>query len=248
MTTKASDVQEPTKSGDENTTPSTQQDEGVAEKLYGKEKDSSEDSKDSEDDSDDTDKENDKSDSKEDDDDGADDKDTKDSDSDEDDDKSDEEDDSEDGATEKYELKRKKDSLLNDDQLEEIEAYAKQQGFSNDQAQALLEREEKLLSGYKKTIENDFEKQVEQWLDDVKNDKEIGGDNFDKNIKTAEQMLKQYSTKEFRKALSESGFGNHPELVRTFVRISEAMTEDTFEGNSNSQSAKPSMADKFYGN
>lgn len=147
---------------------------------------------------------------------------------------------------EKYDLKIPKDSLLEKDQVEEIETFAKQQGFSNDQAQELLNREEKLLSGYKETLHQEFEEKTSQWLEDIKSDKQLGGDNYKKNIATATRVVDRFATDDFKKALNESGFGNHPELVRTFVKIGNAMSEDSFEPNAQPRNDKP-IEDVFYG-
>lgn len=147
-----------------------------------------------------------------------------------------------------YDLKRQKDSLLDDNQLADIVEYSKKQGLSNDQAKELLEREEKLLGDYKSTLEQEHDARVKQWEEEVKNDKEIGLDNFKKNVAQVDELLKKYSSDEFRKALSETGFGNHPELVRTFVKISEAMADDTFEPNGKGQhKAEKPIEDYFYG-
>jgi len=151
-------------------------------------------------------------------------------------------------APEKYELKVQKDSLLEKDQVEKIETFAKQQGFSNDQAQELLNREEKLLSGYKETLHQEFEEKTSQWLEDIKADKQLGGDNYTKNIETAKRVVDRFATDDFKKALNESGFGNHPELVRTFVKIGNAMSEDSFEPNTAQRlSQDKPTEDVFYG-
>lgn len=151
-----------------------------------------------------------------------------------------------DKSTDKYELKVGKESLLSNDQVQEIEAYARQQGFSNDQAQALLNREEKLLSAYKESLHTEFEATANKWTEDLKSDKEIGGDNFSKSVKIAERVIDRFATESFKKSLNETGFGNHPELVRTFVKIGQAMAEDTFEPSKGGTKQK-SIEDVFYG-
>lgn len=146
----------------------------------------------------------------------------------------------------KYELKVEKESLLSKDQVKEIEAYARQQGFSNDQAQALLNREQKLLSAYKESLHTEFEATAKKWTEDLKSDKEIGGDNFSKSVEIAKRVVDRFATESFKKSLNETGFGNHPELVRTFVKIGHAMSEDTFEPSKGGTKNK-SIEDVFYG-
>lgn len=241
--------QETTKqSGIDSENPSTQQDRGIAEKFYGKEGEEDNKDHDTKTDADKTDVEADKKEDDTEEDDKSSDKESDSNDEGKKEDSESSEDQDKTKAPEKYELKLEKDSLLTKDQVEEIEAFSKQQGFSNDQAQELLNREEKLLTGYKETLHEEFEQKTKQWLEDIKADKQLGGDNFKKNIEQAKRVVDRFATQEFKNALNESGFGNHPELVRTFVKIGEAMSEDTYEKNSaDQQPAKKTMADKFYG-
>nr|DAL05338.1 MAG TPA: putative protease [Caudoviricetes sp.] len=146
----------------------------------------------------------------------------------------------------KYELKVEKESLLSKDQVKEIEAYARQQGFSNDQAQALLDREQKQLSSYKESLHKEFDATTQKWVEDLKADKEIGGDNFPKSVEIAKRVVDRFASESFKKALNETGFGNHPELVRTFVKIGQAMAEDTFEPSKGTKTEK-TIEDVFYG-
>ena len=230
--TQTTPAQENTNAGSSNDTPSTQQDE-AANVLYG-DNSEGEESK-TEGTADDKEKTSDSAHSE--------DSSESDSKSKDDEKKTDQE---KDKSTDKYELKVGKESLLSNDQLKEIEAYARQQGFSNDQAQALLNREEKLLSAYKESLHSEFEATAKKWTEDLKSDKEIGGDNFSKSVEIAKRVVDRFATESFKKSLNETGFGNHPELVRTFVKIGHAMSEDTFEPSKGGTKEK-SIEDVFYG-
>lgn len=232
MTVQTTPAQETTNSGSSNDTPSTPQDE-AANVLYGDNSEGAE-SK-TEGAADDEEKTSDSANSE--------DSSESDSKSKDDEEKTDQE---KDKSTDKYELKVAKESLLSKDQVQEIEAYARKQGFSNDQAQALLNREETLLSAYKESLHTEFEATAKKWTEDLKSDKEIGGDNFSKSVEIAKRVVDRFATESFKKSLNETGFGNHPELVRTFVKIGQAMSEDTFEPNKGGTKQK-SIEDVFYG-
>ncbi len=52
-----------------------------------------------------------------------------------------------------------------------------------------------------------------------KADKEIGGDKLISNLSAAQRALDQFGTPELKEYLNTTGLGNHPDLVKTFVKI-----------------------------
>lgn len=69
--------------------------------------------------------------------------------------------------------------------------------------------------------------QTTQWLADAKADKEIGGQAFDANSKLAQQAFAKFATPELRQFMETTGLGNHPEVLRAFVKIAKASAQDT---------------------
>jgi hypothetical protein len=88
------------------------------------------------------------------------------------------------------------------------------------------------------------------WVEGIKADNEIGGTALNENVALAVKALDKYGTPELRKALDESGLGDHPEMVRVFYRIGRAMAEDTIEGGQNTapKGAQRSAAEILYPN
>jgi hypothetical protein len=117
--------------------------------------------------------------------------------------------------------------------LQEITAYAKENGLSNEQAQSQLNREidrtVKLTEDIYKAEADNHQKTVEGWAEEVKNDPEMGGDNFDLTVSKAKRVIDKFGSDKLKEALNESGYGNHPEVVRLFAKISELDVEDTHE-------------------
>lgn len=66
------------------------------------------------------------------------------------------------------------------------------------------------------------------WKDETQTDKEIGGDALPANLAVAKTALDKFGTPALRELLDASGLGNHPEVVRAFVKIGKAISEDTF--------------------
>ncbi len=147
----------------------------------------------------------------------------------------------------KYDLTIPKDSLLDPSIVDEISAYAKEKGLSNEAAQGLLERESKAVSSFRESQDSEVKEIRDSWLGEAENDKEIGGDDFKKNAELAKRVIDRFSTVEFKKTLNETGFGNHPEVIRIFTRIGKLMGEDVLARSGVQGSGEKSMEDVLYG-
>lgn len=148
---------------------------------------------------------------------------------------------------EKYDLKLPEGSLLDAKAIETISSYAKEKGLSNDEAQALINRDSSLVAEYKQSQESAFKQVAETWVSQVQEDKEIGGASFKENAELAKRVIKKFATDDFSKVLDNTGLGNHPELVRVFVRIGKQMGEDKFVNATHVGAEKKSIADRVYG-
>lgn len=146
-----------------------------------------------------------------------------------------------------FDLKAPKDSYLDNTAVDSVKAFAKEKGLSPDQAQALLERESANVASFVEQQEKAREELRTSWLEQAKTDKEIGGDGFNANAELAKRVVEKFGTDDFKKALDESGLGNHPELVRILARIGKAMGNDTLVvPGSISGTPRPSMAERLY--
>jgi hypothetical protein len=152
-------------------------------------------------------------------------------------------------APEKYDLKMPESSKLSQDQIDKIAAIAREQGLSNEAAQKLVNEQHEVVSGFEASLQSNFKETVEEWKAQAAKDTEYGGAEFTRNVELAKRVVSRYGSDEFVKALDESGFGNHPELLRVFVRIGNAMGEDRLVTSSaSSASSGRSLEDVFYGN
>lgn len=71
-------------------------------------------------------------------------------------------------------------------------------------------------------------KLVESWVEQVKTDKDIGGDKLEENLGIARKALETFGTPELRDVLNASGLGNHPEVIKAFFKAGKAISEDGF--------------------
>lgn len=154
-----------------------------------------------------------------------------------------------------YKLSKPEKSLLSDEHVARIAAFAKEQGLTNDKAQALLNRESQVVADARTQVGVEADAKLAElqtnWIATAKDDKEIGGANFTQNAELSRRVLATFGTPEFNAILEDpkqGRFGNHPELVRVFSRIGKAMSEDKLvnPGAQGEKGAGKSFADKFY--
>lgn len=69
---------------------------------------------------------------------------------------------------------------------------------------------------------------VASWVDQVKTDKDIGGDKLNENMAVARKALDTFGTPELRDVLNSTGLGNHPAVIKAFYNAGKAISEDGF--------------------
>lgn len=148
---------------------------------------------------------------------------------------------------ETYDLKLPDGSRLDPSRVEKIASLAKERKLSNEAAQEILTREHEVVEGYATAQQAAYQQQQEAWSTALKADKELGGDNLNKKVELASRVVNRFGTEEFKKALNETGLGNHPELVRVFARVAEKLGEDNLVLPGAAPAAGPKdLRDVFY--
>lgn len=154
---------------------------------------------------------------------------------------------------EKYELKIAKDSLVDESELAEIAEEAKALKLSQEDAQKLVERRSADRAKYMDSARAKLADTVQGWRESLAKDAEIGGkggSEYDANIARARLAINKFGTPELKKALNETGYGNHPEVVRFMIRVGKALKEDSFHTDSkHDKGGDPTeeRLNKFYG-
>ena len=78
----------------------------------------------------------------------------------------------------------------------------------------------------------ELERVQAEWANDSKSDSEFGGEALSDNIGVAKTALDTFGTDALKSLLQETGFGNHPEIIRFMYRAGKAISEDGYVGNS----------------
>lgn len=150
------------------------------------------------------------------------------------------------GAPEKYEFKPAEGQELDTSALEQFEPIARELNLTNEQAQKMVDLYgTKIMPMVQQQQAEAWQKTTEQWAADVKADKEIGGDKLTANLSSAQRALDLFGSPELKEYLEGTGLGNHPELVKTFIKIGKAMSEDGMVDGSNQ--GQRSAAEVLYG-
>lgn len=67
-----------------------------------------------------------------------------------------------------------------------------------------------------------------QWVSEIKADPDIGGDRLKTSLASANRAIDRLNVPGLREALNFTGAGNHPAIVKAFVRLGQMIAEDRF--------------------
>lgn len=146
-----------------------------------------------------------------------------------------------------YALTLPENAVLDSAALDRTIAFARESGLSPEVAQkalafantevasAVQASRESFLAAYQpgdpasgKPAGAEWQKMHDGWLASSLADPDLGaGDaaKLDAKVAKAQQAFDAYASPAFKKLLADTGYGSHPEMVRTFAKIGEAMGE-----------------------
>lgn len=140
------------------------------------------------------------------------------------------------------------DSLLTDADMKRILSKSKEEGLSKEAAQKQVEMANDVLKDSRERLDQAHRELSEQWIQETKEDKELGGDNFDESLQLANKAIKKFGSEKFIESLNETKFGNNPEVVRIFARIGKAMSPDQLVISDNNIKTEKTFEEQFYPN
>jgi hypothetical protein len=107
----------------------------------------------------------------------------------------------------------------------EFATTAKELGINQEGAQRLVDFYAKQAKAEAVKPYEQWHAMQKQWQDEIKADPTIGGDKLEPALEKVSKVLDTYGDPEVRKALSFTGAGNNPAIVRTLVKMAEALSE-----------------------
>lgn len=137
------------------------------------------------------------------------------------------------------------------EQFEAFKTFATERKLSHADAQALVE----MNAGALKTAAEAFtaaqtqawEKTTKAWVDEIRSDKEIGGEALETKVLPAISMLiNEYGGADVRAALDLTGAGNNPALTRFLYKVASALGEGQHVQGNPASAAPKSPAQVMY--
>jgi len=130
----------------------------------------------------------------------------------------------------------------NEELTGDLKALAKENGLSKEAAQKFADLGVKM----QQQQADQWQAQVDQWAEDVKADKDIGGEKFEQNISLAKQALDKFGGQDLKDLLQSTGFGNHPAIVKAFYNIGKSVSNDVLVvSNGSSKETKDAASVMF---
>lgn len=120
-----------------------------------------------------------------------------------------------------YDFKVPEDYSIDDQTLSIYRAFATENNLSQEQAQNAMDF-------YIKTRESELVKTSEAWRKMSETDSEIGLTKLEESTRLASKALNHFGSDGLKKVLDETGFGNHPEIIKAFSKIGRAMGESSY--------------------
>jgi len=86
-----------------------------------------------------------------------------------------------------------------------------------------------------------------KWVSEIKADPDIGGARMNASLASAARAIDRLAVPGLKEALSFTGAGNHPAVVKAFVRLGQMISEDRFApGHAAAPTASRSAAETIY--
>ena len=159
------------------------------------------------------------------------------------------------GAPDKYEFNAKVADAPEELDPEVLTAFgevAKELNLPQEAAQKVLDKVAPVIQAKQAKV---LEEVKAGWVSDSQADEEFGGENLNDNLEVAKSALDAFGNQALKSLLVETGFGNHPEIIRFMYKAGKAISEDSYVGNSEgamSEGADPkdfnSIANALYSN
>lgn len=136
------------------------------------------------------------------------------------------------GAPEKYDFKAPEGTAAFDDKvLGSFGEVAKALNMPQEAAQSILDKVAPVIQQQQLAALTEWYSDIGglpgTWADAVKADKEIGGEKLAENLAVAAKA-RDLGGPEFVKLLNKTGLGDHPAVIKTFVKLGRMLSEDKF--------------------
>lgn len=151
-------------------------------------------------------------------------------------------------TSEEYEFAMPEGVEIDPETLGDLKGLSKDLGLSKEQAQKIADLGAKQAQKWVEMQQAAIAEANASWVEQVKSDKEIGGDKLAENLAIARRALDRFGSPELTALLNDSRLGNHPELIRAFHRIGKAIADDAIVPGGRSTNRPSDPAQRLYDN
>lgn len=157
-------------------------------------------------------------------------------------------------APEKYEPFSAPDGVTLDQELVgEFSTAAKELNLSQEKAQKLVDFGPKIMQRFVEAQSKQWGEIREGWVNDLKADKEFGGEKLNETVQRAKRALSKFGDEKLVKLLlppskGGTGFGDNDALIRLLAKVDKATSEDSIVDGEKSGKDDRSAADLLYPN
>jgi len=145
-----------------------------------------------------------------------------------------------------YDLKMPEGTMLEESVKDEIVSIAKEQGLSNENAQKLLDMQSAAVDSFKTQAMEAHHEQLDSWYEELRVDKEVGGDNITESAELAKRAVIEFGGEEFLAELNDTGYANHPGLFKMLVNVGREIEAGSLVLPGAQPNKPVNVADVFY--
>jgi thiamine pyrophosphate-dependent acetolactate synthase large subunit-like protein len=127
---------------------------------------------------------------------------------------------------------------------EKAKGVFKELNLSQDAGQKLVGIQAEFAKQYKEASDNAYKGQIAEWKKE--SEKLLEGPDKDKKVQMISKAREAFATPEFIKFFGDYGFGDHPEVVKMFLKIGQKLMEDTGTGGAGSGAGGKSAGDILF--
>jgi hypothetical protein len=131
--------------------------------------------------------------------------------------------------------------------LGSFKTIAKEAGLKGEHAQKLADLAAKNMEGVLKAQQDQWAKQREAWANEIKADKDFGGQKFNETVERAKRALGKFGEAGLVEFLDQTGYGDNPALIRLLARVDRALGEDKVLDGAPPEKDTRSAAEVLYG-
>lgn len=148
---------------------------------------------------------------------------------------------------EKYELKAPEGVELDPGHVDKIASFAREQGLSQEVAQAILQRDAEFIKAANDQQQQAIEERRQEWVKALRSDQVYGGHNYDRTVELANSVIERFAPEGFVENLGI--LKDHDGFMKFLANIGKATKEDKLVGGTKPPAKdEKTYAQKWYPN